>query len=401
MAQWGTMDKRIAVIGGGPAGLMAAEVLAEAGLSVTVFDSKPTLARKFLMAGKSGLNITNAEPHAELAGRFGRAGMRLMPALDQFTGADIRAWMTGLGIESFAGSSGRVFPRQMKASPLLRAWLARLDGLGVSFATRHDWQGYEGDTLVFDTPEGRRVERFDRVVLALGGASWRRLGSDARWVPWLRDRNVEVVPFRPANCGFVVPWSEHFSARSAGEPLKPVRARGLLGECVVTKGGFEGGLIYPLSAPLRDEIERDGSAVLILDLAPDRAEGPLAETLSRQPAKLSLSNRLRKGAGLSPVKAGLVREVRSDAGALDAATLAQLIKAIPIRLTATAPMDRAISVAGGISWDAVGPDYQLSALPGTFVAGEMIDWEAPTGGYLLTACLAMGRAAAQGVLRSL
>jgi uncharacterized flavoprotein (TIGR03862 family) len=397
----GTMDRRIAVIGGGPAGLMAAEMLSAAGQAVTVFDAKPTVARKFLMAGKSGLNIANVEDDAALRGRYGDAAGRLATALDGFDAPDIRDWMAGLGIDSFVGTSGRIFPSGMKASPLLRAWLARLVGQGVTIATRHDWQGFDGDTLVFATPEGRQVLRFERVVLALGGASWPRLGSDARWVPWLRERGVDMAPFVPANCGFVADWSALFAERFAGEPLKPIRADGVVGECVVTALGLEGGVIYTLSSGLRDAIAATGQAVLSLDLVPGRSEAALAAALAKQKRKESFGNRLRKGAGLSPVKAGLVREVVPDVSSLDPAALAAVLKRLPVPLMATAPIDKAISTAGGVRWSGIGTDYQLKALPGVFVAGEMIDWEAPTGGYLLTACLATGRAAARGVLESL
>ncbi len=395
------MDRHIAVIGGGPAGLMAAEILSAAGLAVTVFDARPTVGRKFLMAGKSGLNIANVEEGARLRGRYGEAAQMLAPALGAFDAGAIRDWMTGLGIESFVGTSGRIFPVTMKASPLLRAWLARLAGQGVTIAPRHDWQGFDGDALVFATPGGRQVRRFDRVVLALGGASWPALGSDARWVPWLRERGVETAPFVPANCGFVAGWSAKFAERFAGQPLKPIRADGLAGECVVTGTGLEGGVIYTLSSGLRDAIAATGQAVLHLDLVPGRDEAELAAALARQPRKASFSNRLRKGAGLSAVKTGLVREVAAEAPGLDPAALAGVLKRLKVTLTATASIDRAISAAGGVRWTGIGEDYQLHALPGIFVAGEMIDWEAPTGGYLLTACLATGRAAARGVLDSL
>jgi uncharacterized flavoprotein (TIGR03862 family) len=297
---------RIAIIGGGPAGLMAAEAASGEGAAVTIFEAMPTAGRKLLMAGKSGLNITHAEAREQFDTRYGSAQARLQTALDGFSPEAVRDWCAGLGVETFVGSSGRVFPKAMKASPLLRAWLRRLGEHGVSLRTWHRWQGFDGDALVFDTPEGRVTERFDATVLALGGASWPELGSDAAWIPWLAERGVEITPFRPANCGFEVNWSPVFAERFAGEPVKAVIATSdsgsLAGEFVVNAWGIEGSLVYAHSAALRDRLEGDGRANLRLDLAPGRTEERLARDLARQPAKASFSNRLRKGAGLDGVK---------------------------------------------------------------------------------------------------
>jgi len=392
------MDKRIAIIGGGPAGLMAAEVISGAGYPVTVYEGMPTVGRKLLMAGKSGLNLTHAEAMGDFFSRFGDAKERLEPMLGAFDNEAVREWAAGLGSETFVGSSGRVFPTAMKASPLLRSWLGRReDGQGVSLRTRPRWAGFEGETLVFETPEGRLSVECDAVVLALGGASWPKLGSDAAWVPWLEARGVGAAPFRPANCGFDVAWSEHFIERFAGAPVKAVAVGSSRGEFVISRHGVEGSLVYGQSGELRDALEA-GPAALVLDLAPDRTRERLERDLARQPAKASLSNRLRKGAGLDGVKAGLVRELTSEAVRGDVSALAGAIKALAVPLLRPRPIAEAISVAGGVGWSEVDTRLMLKKLPGVFVAGEMLDWEAPTGGYLLTACLATGRAAGQGVL---
>lgn len=394
--------QRIGIIGGGPAGLMAAEVLGTAGHAVTVFDAMPTVGRKFLMAGKSGLNITHSESHAALLTRFGAARPALQSALDGFTGEDIRIWCAGLGVETFVGSSGRVFPKAMKASPLLRAWLARMQGLGVTIRTQCRWAGFDGDSLTIETASGTETHKFDAVLLALGGASWPRLGSDAAWVEPLRLRGVEIASFLPANCGFEVAWSPFFTERFAGLPLKSVTATShagtIPGEFVITRWGIEGSLVYAHAAALRDELIAKGTAVLTVDLMPGRTTERLAADLLRQPGKLSFANRIRKGAGLDPVKAALLREWFPNANALDPTALAAAIKAVSITLDRTRPIAEAISSAGGIAFSAIDDHFMLKALPGIFVAGEMIDWEAPTGGYLLTACLATGRAAAAGML---
>lgn len=394
-------QEEIAIIGGGPAGLMAAEVLSGAGRSVTVYEAMPTVARKFLLAGKSGLNITHSEPYASFVGRFGEATERLEPALDALPPDGLRAWAAGLGIGTFVGSSGRVFPTAMKASPLLRAWLRRLEAQGVKLRTRHRWVGFSDDGLAFETPEGGLTIRSRATLLALGGASWPRLGSDASWVDPLRERGVCVAPFRPANCGFDVDWSEIFVSRFAGSPLKSVTATSAAGtvpgEFVVSRHGIEGSLVYAHAASLRDRLERDGEAALTLDLSPGRTAERLARDLARQGDKSSIANRLRKGAGLEGVKAALLRELAPDLARCSPEELARLIKALPLSVRRPRPIAEAISSAGGICWDAIDQSYMLKALPGIFIAGEMIDWEAPTGGYLLTACMATGRAAAQGI----
>ncbi|RDE09332.1 TIGR03862 family flavoprotein [Pelagibacterium lacus] len=393
------MTKRIAIIGGGPAGLMAAETISAAGCAVTVYEGMPTLGRKLLMAGKSGLNLTHAEPMEDFLPRFGAARERLEPSLRQFDNRAVRAWAEGLGSLTFVGSSGRVFPMAMKASPLLRAWIARLDGQGVTIRTRHRWMGFDEDALVFETPDGRRTDRFDAVVLALGGASWPRLGSDAAFMPWLAAKGVEIAPFRPANCGFEVAWSAPFIARFAGQPVKAIAAHSdagtIRGEFVVSRQGIEGSLVYAHAAALRDGLER-GPTALVLDLAPDRSRDRLERDLGRQPGKASFANRLRKGAGLDGVKAGLVRELTTEAVRRDPLALAGAIKALAVPLVRPRPIAEAISSAGGVCWSGVDAGLMLTRLPGVFVAGEMLDWEAPTGGYLLTACLATGKRAGAG-----
>lgn len=394
-------NKQIAIIGGGPAGLAAAEVLSLSGHSVTVYDSMPTLSRKFLLAGKSGLNITHAENYERFAMRFGRASDRLRPALDAFRPDDVRAWAEALGTETFVGSSKRVFPKAMKASPLLRAWLKRLEAQGVTIRTRHRWVGFAGSGHAFDAPEGRKIVHCDAALLALGGVSWPRLGSDGAWVSRLKDRGVEIRGFQPANCGFDVAWSDIFRERFAGEPVKSVTATSdagtFPGEFVITQHGIEGSLVYAHAAGLRDRLSRDGEAVLCVDLMPGRTAERLSRDLARQDSKASFSNRLRKGAGIEGVKSALLRSLAGDAGPADPETLARLIKALPIPVLRPRPIAEAISSAGGIDWNGVDAAYMLKALPGIFVAGEMLDWEAPTGGYLLTACFATGRAAASGL----
>ena len=394
------MTKQVAIIGGGPAGLMAADVLSAAGRSATIYEAMPTFGRKFLLAGKSGLNITHSEPYAVFRNRFGAASGRLQPALDAFGPDDVRAWAAGLGTHTFVGSSGRVFPAAMKASPLLRAWLRQLEARGVQLLTRHRWTGFEDGGYAFDTPTGRTIARPDAAVLALGGASWPRLGSDAAWVPWLRERGIEVPPFQPANCGFDVAWSATFRDRFAGAPLKSVTATTdagtFPGEFVISRHGIEGSLVYAHAAALRDRLKTTGSAALLVDLAPGRTQERLAHDLGRQDAKASFSNRLRKGAGIEGVKTALIRELAPDAARLAPAALAEALKALPIPLSRPRPISEAISSAGGIAWHEVDEHYMLGRIPGLFIAGEMLDWEAPTGGYLLTACFATGRAAGKG-----
>jgi uncharacterized flavoprotein (TIGR03862 family) len=396
------MSRTIAIIGGGPAGLMAAGVLSTAGHAVTVYEAMPTFGRKFLLAGKSGLNITHSEEFSRFATRFGASSTRLRPALDAFTPDDVRAWAAELGTETFTGTSGRVFPTAMKASPLLRAWLKRLEAQGVALKTRHRWTGLTANGYGFETPDGEITIRPDATLLALGGASWPRLGSDAAWVPWLAAQGIAIQDLRPANCGFDVAWSPILVERFAGAPLKSVSttsdAGTFQGEFVISKHGIEGSLVYAHSAALRDRLMHDGKAALVVDLMPGRSHERLIRDLSRQDAKASFSNRLRKGAGLDGAKAALLREIAPDANRMTPEQLTALVKALHIALLRPRPIAEAISSAGGISWDELNLDYMLKRRPGLFAAGEMLDWEAPTGGYLLTACFATGRAAAQGML---
>jgi uncharacterized flavoprotein (TIGR03862 family) len=392
-----------AVIGGGPAGLMAAEMLSAGGVAVDVYDAMPSVGRKFLQAGVGGLNLTHSEPDAAFLARYGAAEIWVRPWLEAFGAAALRSWAEGLGMETFIGTSGRVFPRQMKAAPLLRAWLKRLKGSQVRFHMRHLWRGWKDARLLFDTPNGARSVEADATVLALGGGSWPRLGSDGAWVPVLDGCGVDVAPLKPANCGFDVAWSEHLRGRFAGEPVKPVTAwledeAPRQGEFIVTEHGLEGGLIYALSAPLRDSIDATGSATLHLDLAPNRDLPKLLQDLRKPRGGQSLANHLRKQAGIEGVKAGLLREVLGKDLPEDAAALAQAIKDLPVKLTAARPLDEAISSAGGIPASELDPHLMLRKLPGVFCAGEMLDWEAPTGGYLLTACFASGRVASAGAL---
>lgn len=393
--------RRVAIIGGGPAGLMAAEVLSAAGHVVTVFEAMPTVARKLLMAGKSGLNITHAEDYDSFRHRFGDAEPRLRAALDDFTPDMLRDWAQGLGQKTFVGTSGRVFPTVMKASPLLRAWLARLEAQGVTIRTRHRWTGFSGDRLVFATPEGDVTVKADAILLALGGASWPRLGSDAAWVPVLAAKGVALDPFRPANCGFDVDWSDVFRQRFAGEALKSVitisPAGAFQGEFVVTQHGVEGSVIYAHSAALRDRLEQAGKASLVVDLAPGRTVERLGLDLAKLGRKESFANRMRKAAGLSAVKVGLLREIFPDIAAMPDDFVAARIKHAEISLLRPRPIAEAISSAGGVAWNGVDENYMLKSIPGLFTAGEMLDWEAPTGGYLLTACFATGKAAAKGI----
>lgn len=391
--------RHVAVIGAGPAGLMAAERLARAGVRVTVHERMPSVARKFLMAGRGGLNLTHSEPLEAFLKRYGDEPREVARWIDAFSPAELIAWAEGLGQLTFVGSSGRVFPRAMKASPLLRAWLERLQAMGVEVRTRSRWTGWRDGALVLQTPEGERLEQADAVVLALGGASWPRLGSDGAWRPWLEAAGVEVAPFRPANAGFDVAWSDAFKLRFAGRPLKAAFSFGgrtVRGEAVISTYGIEGGAIYALSAALRDAIEADGAAVLTVDLKPDLSLERLAERLQRPRGKASLSNHLRKAAGLDSLAIGLMREA-GDPPAQGAA-LAERVKATPLRLLAMQGLDRAISSAGGVRLDQLDENLMLRRRPGVFVAGEMLDWEAPTGGYLLQASFASGAVAAAGVL---
>jgi hypothetical protein len=406
MTQPSTPIPRVAVIGGGPAGLMAAEVLAAGGVQVDVYDAMPSTGRKFLLAGKGGMNITHSEPYPDFVGRYRGRQQEVGRWLDRFTPEAVRDWIHGLGIETFVGSSGRVFPTDMKAAPLLRAWLHRLRESGVRFHMRHRWTGWQGGRLRMETPDGELLVDSDAVVLALGGASWARLGSDGSWAPLLAARGVEVAPLAPANCGFDTEWSEHFSSRYAGEPLTTVAVAwreddGSMahrkGQFVVTQTGIEGSLIYAVSAPLRDRIAREGKATLWLDLAPDHSAQRVFEEVTRPRGSRSMSSHLQSRLGLKGVKAGLLRECLSADAYADPARLAAGIKALPVTVLRPRPIDEAISSAGGVRFDAM-EGSMLRALPGVFVAGEMVDWEAPTGGYLLTACFASGQAAGRDAL---
>ena len=382
---------------------MAAEMLAHAGIPVDLYDAMPSVGRKFLQAGVGGLNLTHSEPDAAFRARYGAGRPFVSPWLDVFGAGALRSWAEALGVETFVGSSGRVFPKQMKAAPLLRAWLKRLRGAGVMFHLRHRWRGWEGDELYFETAEGTVRKRAHATVLALGGGSWARLGSDAAWVPILESRDIQLTRLRPANCGFDVSWSGHFGTRFPGAPVKPVTAwieddAPIQGEFVVTEHGVEGGLIYALSASLRDAMEAKGKATLHLDLAPNRDLPRLVQDLRKPRRGQSMTNHLRKQAGIEGVKAGLLREVRGKDLPDDAVELAEAIKDLPLPLRAARPIDEAISTAGGVTASALDAHLMLKALPGVFCAGEMLDWEAPTGGYLLTACFASGRVAGQGAV---
>lgn len=395
--------KRVAIIGGGPAGLMAAEHLATVdGLQVDVFDAMPSLGRKFLMAGKGGMNITHSEALPAFIGRYGARAAEVGRMVEAFPPEALRAWIHGLGIETFVGTSGRVFPTEMKAAPLLRAWLHRLREAGVRFHVRHRWTGWdERGQLLFSTPQGPLTVAPDACVLALGGGSWARLGSDGAWVSILQAKAIPVAPLRPANCGFDVDWSPVFRERFAGAPVKAVIATvGRLrqqGEFNITANGIEGGLIYAVSAPLRDQLAAGEAGTLSLDLAPGRDLARLSADLAKPRGRDSLSNHLRRRAGIEGVKAALLRECCTPETLNHPATLAAAIKALPVQVAAPRPLDEAISSAGGVAFDALNEHLMLAALPGCFVAGEMLDWEAPTGGYLLTACFASGRCAALGV----
>jgi uncharacterized flavoprotein (TIGR03862 family) len=403
-------QQEIAVIGAGPAGLMAAEVLAQAGTGVTVYDAMPSAGRKFLMAGRGGLNLTHSEALPSFLARYGEAMPQLAPAITAFPPDTLRAWSEALGQPTFVGSSGRVFPDAFKASPLLRAWLRRLDSLCVQFKLRHRWTGWEEDgQLSFQTPEGKRVVDADATVLALGGASWPRLGSDGRWVETLAAKGVAIAPLQPANSGCTVAWSDIFRGRFEGQPLKGVAlsfgARTVRGEAMITRGGIEGGAIYALSAELREAVAGSGEATLRISLRPDLEMSDLIARLSAPRSKQSFSNFLRKAIHLSPVGIGLLQEAAMRSGvalsSLSPENLAGLINAVPIVLNGLAPIARAISTAGGISFDELDADFMIRRLPGVFAAGEMLDWEAPTGGYLLQASFATGVAAGRGVLKYL
>ena len=397
-----------AVIGAGPAGLMAAEVLAQAGVKVDVYERMPSVGRKLLMAGKGGLNITHAEPYPAFMSRYGVRRAQLDPLISAFGPDALREWVQALGIETFVGTSGRVFPHEMKAAPLLRAWLHRLRAAGVKIHVRHRWRGWDAEgALLFDTPNGERNVSPDVTILALGGASWPKLGSDGAWVALLGERGVKIETLRPANSGFEIEWSEHLRTRFAGHPLKAIagvftddsgvrhRRRG---ELIVTETGIEGGLVYALSALLRERIDAHGSAILELDLAPDWDVPRLTDALSKPRGSRSLSSHVQSKTGIRGVKMSLLREVLSAEEIADPQRLAAAVKALPLKLARARPLEEAISTAGGVSFEALDESLMIRALPGIFCAGEMLDWEAPTGGYLLTACFATGRAAGAGAV---
>jgi uncharacterized flavoprotein (TIGR03862 family) len=393
---------RIAIVGAGPAGLMAAELLARRGCAVTVYDRMPSAGRKLLLAGRGGLNLTHAEDLAVLLRRYGAASAWMSGPIAAFPPQALRAWCEGLGQAVFVGSSGRVFPTALKAAPLLRAWLQRLDRLGVRFRARHCWSGWtESGALAMQSDAGPASVRGDAVLLALGGASWPRMGSDGGWVEPLRARGIRVHPLRASNCGVDIAWSPTFLARFEGQPLKRIALAAdgpaMRGEAVVTRGGLEGGPVYALSAPVRAALDRDGAATLVLDLRPDLDQATLAARVDGARRGRSVANVLRQQAGLSPVAIGLVQEALH--GGQPHARLSVLIKGIELRVTALQPIERAISSAGGIALAELDDRLMLRRLPGVFAAGEMLDWEAPTGGYLLQACFSTGALAARGMAR--
>ncbi|MFI8224444.1 TIGR03862 family flavoprotein [Pseudomonas sp. NPDC085632] len=396
----------VAIIGGGPAGLMAAEVLSQAGIRVDLYDGMPSVGRKFLLAGVGGMNITHSEAYPAFLSRYAERAPQIAPLLRGFDADALCQWIHDLGIETFIGSSGRVFPTDMKAAPLLRAWLKRLRDSGVVIHTRHRWLGWdEHGALRIDSPEGEITVKPDATLLALGGGSWSRLGSDGAWMLPLEQRGVGLAPLQPSNCGFEVQaWSELMVSKFAGAPLKNI-AIGLnddvprLGECVITATGIEGSLIYALSAPIREAINQHGAAVIHIDLLPGRPVDKLQAALSKPRGSRSMAKHLHSQVGIDGVKAALLRELTDAATFADPALLARAIKALPLTLLKTRPLDEAISSAGGVTFEAMDERLMLKALPGVFCAGEMLDWEAPTGGYLLTGCFASGRAAGLGIVQ--
>jgi uncharacterized flavoprotein (TIGR03862 family) len=400
---------RLAIIGGGPAGLMAAEVARAAGTAVDLYDAMGSVGRKFLLAGKGGLNLTHGEPAARFVERYGARRVEIGRWLDAFDADALRAWARGLGVETFAGSSGRVFPTDLKAAPLLRGWLRRLRESGVVFHMHHRWLGWQAHgALRFATPDGEREVSADATVLALGGASWPQLGSDAAWLSPLQQAGVDIAPLQPANCGFELAWSEHLSSRFGGAPLKPVVAHWIdrngvahsrQGELVLSEYGIEGSLVYAIGAELREQIAECGAAVLKLDLVPGYSQPVLAERLAAARGKHSIGDWLRRRAGLDAAKCALVFELTDKATLADPLALAAQLKALPLRLRAPRPVAEAISTAGGVRLEVLDEHLMLRARPGVFCAGEMLDWEAPTGGYLLTACFASGRIAGRGAAR--
>ncbi|WXL27935.1 TIGR03862 family flavoprotein [Ectopseudomonas mendocina] len=396
---------RVAVIGGGPAGLMAAETLAQAGLAVDLYDAMPSVGRKFLLAGVGGMNITHSEAKPAFISRYGQRQDEIARLLEAFDADALRQWIHDLGIETFVGTSGRVFPSDMKAAPLLRAWLKRLRELGVQIHTRHRWLGWnEQGQLRIQNSEGELTVQPDATLLALGGGSWARLGSDGAWLPWLQDKGVQVAPLQASNCGFdVAAWSDFLRDKFAGAPLKNVSLRlghsePRIGEFVLTRTGIEGSLVYALSAGIRETINAQGSATVYLDLLPQTPLTKLEKALSKPRGSHSMAKHLHRQAGIDGVKAALLRELSSAETFTQPALLAAAIKALPITLQQPRPMDEAISTAGGVTFAALDERLMLRQLPGTFCAGEMLNWEAPTGGYLLTACFASGKNAANGLI---
>lgn len=396
----------VAIIGGGPAGLMAAEVLSQAGVKVDLYDAMPSVGRKFLLAGVGGMNITHSEAYPAFLSRYAERAPHIAPLLRMFGADALCEWIHGLGIDTFVGSSGRVFPTDMKAAPLLRAWLKRLRDSGVVIHTRHRWLGWNTDgSLRIASPEGETTVNPDALLLALGGGSWSRLGSDGAWMPWLEQRGVDLAPLQASNCGFEVQaWSPLMVSKFAGAPLKNI-AIGLnddtprLGECVITATGIEGSLIYALSAPIREAINQHGSATVHVDLLPGRPVDKILAALNKPRGSRSMAKHLHSQLGLEGVKAALLRELTPAASFAEPALLAKAIKALPLTLVKARPLDEAISSAGGVRFEALDEQLMLKPLPGVFCAGEMLDWEAPTGGYLLTACFASGRVAGMGMVQ--
>jgi len=401
-----TSDPIVAIIGGGPAGLMAADVLLAKGISVDLYDAMPSLGRKFLMAGKSGLNLTHVEAFKDFAARYAPGKNELLPTLEAYPSHAIRSWVYELGLRTFVGTSGRIFPTDMKAAPLLRAWLRQLRSQGLRVHVRHKWTGWNADgDLTFTVSGGDVVVKPAATVLALGGASWPQLGSDGVWVPSLADKGVRVSPLKPSNCGFDADWSDTMRARAAGQPLKGVtlrfEGREAKGDCMVTETGLEGGPVFTLSGVLRDAIERDGSATVTIDLTPGTTEAMITKRLSKPRSKNSMSTHLRRTISLRGAKATLLREGADSVDFDNPEELAARIKALPVTLHRARPLSEAISTAGGVSWDDVTGDLELKAMPNVYVAGEMLDWDAPTGGYLLTACFSTGRWAGEALARRL
>jgi len=396
------------VIGGGPAGLMAAETARAAGIDVHLFEAKGSVGRKFLIAGKGGLNLTHSEPRPGFDARYRERAREVGAWLDDFDADALRQWARGFGIETYIGSSGRVFPNDRKAAPLLRGWVRRLKDSGVQMHVQHRWMGWDdAGALCFDTPDGPMPVKADAVVLALGGGSWPQLGSDGAWMPLLAARGIDLAPLAPSNCGFDIGWSPYLAEKYAGAPLKPViahwhdgagQAHTLQGECVLTETGIEGSLIYAISAELREVLARDGAVTLHLDLAPGRALERLAHDLARPRNGRSLGEHLRRQAGIEGAKAALLFEVMDKAALQDMQRVAAAIKHLPLTLRSTRPIVEAISTAGGVRLEALDARLMLRTLPGVFCAGEMLDWEAPTGGYLLTACFASGLRAGRGAV---